>query len=608
LGFPSEKAVSHAMSPATPKAEGESFELLGMHHPDSLVAFGGAGSKTASDLLADAARVSRALPAATANSHVLLVFENDRYAMAAALLGALDCGHAVALPSSARRDSIMTVRARPETVAIVHDTHAGIPISFAGLMEAGTEAEGVHGGERSPLSSPILVGPGLIATVFTSGTMGPMTPWQKTSAELLGEAQTLGSTFDVEPGSKIVGTVSPGHIYGLLFTILLPLMRGAGFSRDTPHHAEAIAHCVRQNDANILVTVPVQLRAMAALPEGSLPSLQRVFSSTGPLPEVVADSFATRFDLPVTEIFGSTETGGIASRVRQAGDGAKWRPLDGVEISRTADGKLEVDSPFVNSGLRRPFETADLVEIHADGCFTHLGRADGIVKIGGRRVALLEVEECLRQQSDVQDAAVVAVPAEGGRGHQLLAAIVPASNEAFELATKLREALREKFEPSCLPKRILSVDAIPKDENGKVPRDRLLRLFDLNVDGQPVNWKLEWGKPTKGHAKGRESFEISARIPEDYAWFEGHYENFPVLAGAVQLKEFILPTVSRAFPELGSVLSMSRIKFSSRIVPGDEVCVRVDRGARLGRVQFEIRKFSEICSRGVLVLSEESST
>jgi len=75
-----------------------------------------------------------------------------------------------------------------------------------------------------------------------------------------------------------------------------------------------------------------------------------------------------------------------------------------------------------------------------------------------------------------------------------------------------------------------------------------------------------------------------------------------VLAGAAQLKDLILPMVARAFPELGSVRSMSRIKFSGRIVPGDALTVRVVCGPKKGRVEFEIRKPGEVCSRGVLTL------
>ena len=218
-------AVNRSMSP---------FELLGMHESDSVVAFGGAGTKTASDLLSDAKRISLALPPACENSHALLVFEQDRYAMAAALIGALDRGHAVALPPSSRRDSILAVHGRPETAVVVHDTDAGFPIRISDLLDGESERGAAH---PSPFA-PMVPHAGVIATVFTSGTTGPVTAWPKTSAELLGEANMLGTNFEVGKGDRIVGGVPPGHIYGLLFTILLPLMRGAAFSRETPHHAE----------------------------------------------------------------------------------------------------------------------------------------------------------------------------------------------------------------------------------------------------------------------------------------------------------------------------------------------------------------------------------
>jgi acyl-coenzyme A synthetase/AMP-(fatty) acid ligase len=589
------------------------FELLGKHAPDGVVAFGGAGTKLAAELLADAARISNALPVAFPGSHALLVLEQDRYAMAAALLGALDRGHAVALPPNSRRDSILAVHGRPETAIVIHDTDAGFPISISDLLaETGTHTSAgidTHGAREmgrapTPLVAPVVPHSGVIATVFTSGTTGPMTSWEKTSAELLGEADALGRAFEIEPGDRIVGTVAPGHIYGLLFTILLPLMRGAAFSRDTPHHAEAVARCVEDHHANVLVTVPVQLRSLDALAPGSLGPLRRVFSSTGPLPDSVAAGFYERHGLAVTEILGSTETGGIASRTRRAEGQEEWRPFPEVSVSVTDEGRLEVDSPFVHPDLPRPFETADLVELHDDGRFTHRGRADGIVKIGGRRVSIQEVDDVIRQQRGVDDVAVVAIPVDDGRGNQLLAAVAPATCDVAELKT----ALLKKFEPSCLPRRFLCVDAIPKEANGKTTRDRVLRLFGLQADGRPVNWKLDWGEAIRTREdNGTESLESTVGVPQDYAWFEGHFDEYAVLAGAAQLKDLILPMVAKAFPALGSVQSMRRIKFSGRIVPGDALTVRVSRGEEKTRVEFEIRKPSEVCARGILTLAENST-
>ncbi len=81
-----------------------------------------------------------------------------------------------------------------------------------------------------------------------------------------------------------------------------------------------------------------------------------------------------------------------------------------------------------------------------------------------------------------------------------------------------------------------------------------------------------------------------------------------MLAGAVQLKELILPAMARAFPELGPVRAMNRIKFNGRITPGNEVRVRLLRGERVDQVEFEIHRCDEVCSRGVLTLLADART
>ena len=594
------------------------LDLLGRHAPNGLVAFGGShsiamgptgdgishtGDRTAAQLLADAGRVAEALPEPGGNSHVLLSLDRDRYAMAAALLGTLRRGHAVALAPNSRSDSILAVRDRPEVVALIHDTESGAPFQIEDLLRREAPAR--------PFKAPIAPDQDVIATVFTSGTTGPMKPLRKGRRELFGEAHRLGEIFGVGTGDRIVGTIVPGHIYGLLFTILLPLARGAAFSRETPHHAESVAGCIARHSANVLVTVPVGLRAFDALTPKSFPTLERVFSSTGPLPESVALAFLDRHDLAVTEILGSSETGGIASRERRkstTGEDSLWKPLEGVQVSQGVDQRLIVDSPFIYSDFPVPFETEDLVSLNEDGTFLHHGRADGIVKIAGQRVSIREMEEAIAQHPCVDEAVVAAIPADGGRGHQLIAAVTPTTAPVPEI----KAALRKRFEPSCLPRRILPVDDLPREENGKVPRERLLRLFGLRSDGQPANWTLGWGEivaTTPITPTTQEGAHAKVSLPADYAWFEGHFDGYPVLAGAVQMKELVLPMVTKAFPELGPLKTMNRVKFLERIVPGDHLVVRVERAIGSSRVRFEISKRgAELCSVGHLVLGPATGT
>src|SRR5690606_37453192 len=101
--------------------------VLTRHRPEDPVAFGEGGPRTAHDLLVDASKFAAALPVARERSHVMLVFESDRYAFAAALLGAWSRGHAVALPPNSRGQTVHDLLARPEICCVVHDTRAGGP-------------------------------------------------------------------------------------------------------------------------------------------------------------------------------------------------------------------------------------------------------------------------------------------------------------------------------------------------------------------------------------------------------------------------------------------------------------------------------------------------
>lgn len=560
------------------------------------VAFGAAGTKSAAELLRDAARIARALPEPSRDSHVLLVCSGDRYAMAAAWIGILARGHAVSLPPNLRRESILALQARPETVAMLHDTDSGAPMRLEDLL--------ARPDSGPPIEAPFAARPGTIATVFTSGTTGPMLAAPKTAANLFGEASVLARTFGIGRGDRVLGSVPPVHIYGLLFTVLLPLAAGAAFARETPHHAESIAHCVERDDVSLLVTVPVQLRALAGLRAGALSSLRTVVSSTGTLPDPISSAFRERHGLAVREVFGSTETGGIAHRERSTEPPPTWRPFDGVRITLADGGRLAVESEHLGVGLPRPFVTSDVAELHPDGSFTHLGRVDGIVKIGGRRVSIEAMEEGLRRCPDVVDAAVVALPAESGRGHRLIAAVAPAD---CDLAAA-RRALLEQFDSSTLPRRLVAVAAIPREENGKLQRAQVMRLLGLSPSGGAICRDLDFGEIDVQRCRGATVVRAEVRLPPGWDAFDGHFDGHPVLAGALQIKELLLPIARRAFPDLGDVHRLDRVKFTARIGPEDALTISLERrhsdegasASKLRRLSFEIRRTGELCSSGQL--------
>lgn len=571
--------------------------LLGMHRETDLVAFGAAGNRTAADLLADAARVASVLPQPSPGSQVLLVFKEDRYHFAAALLGGWAKGHTVALPANTRRETVTTLYDREETVALVHDLGAGLPHRIEDVLGVSAK-EKEAGTSPAPLSSVALPPRECAAVFFTSGSTGGSSSCEKTAAQLIAEARVLSDTFGFSEESRVAASVSPGHLYGFLFSVLVPLVSGGSFLRQSPLFGESLAAAVKDHCATTLVTVPLHLRALGAVEQGALGSLSRVFSSTGPLAPSTEEAFVSTHDLSVTEIFGSTETGGVAFRQRR--ERTHWTPLPGIQFSVDEDMRLWVKSPFLQPA-DRPFRTADLAEKRADGSFEHLGRADRVLKIGGRRLSLGEMEQWLQDKEGVQDVAALSVPAATAREHNVLLAVVSACFGESEI----RAMLLERFDESTLPRRILTADALPREPNGKLTRKRLMRLFGLNEQGLPLNYALRWEEPEEAIGDGHQRHVFPVAVPDDYAWFDGHFPGYPVMAGAVQIKELVLPAVKRVHPALGRVTAMNQIKFTGRITPGERLRVELERKGAEPLVHFKISSPKELCSAGRIHFATE---
>ena len=262
-----------------------------------------------------------------------------------------------------------------------------------------------------------------------------------------------------------MATVTPRHIYGLLFSVVVPLVSGAAVARATPFFPAAIGAALARHRATVLVTVPAHVRALARTSWTG--RLRLALSSTAPLDAADALGFAERAGIGIEEIFGSTETGGIARRCRADGR-ETWTALEGVRW-RIARGRLLAASPFLSPDLARDrrgyFATADRVS-RAKAGFALLGRADGVVKVGGRRVDVAEVEERIRSLAGVRDVWVWSRALGRGRGGEIVALVTGPAD-----AAAIRRALRGTLPPAALPRRIRRVERLPATATGK--RDRM---------------------------------------------------------------------------------------------------------------------------------------
>ena len=362
-----------------------------------------------------------------------LLVTQDSYWGAVGLFALMHAGAEVVMPQNARRG----------TLAAIADAWDFLVCDQP--LESGGPALVLATGDRGPEGAFTAVDPSTPLTFFTSGSTGTPKRVVKTLAHLEREVETVDVVLGpvVPPGAWVRSTVSHQHVYGLTFRLCWPLATGrpfAGVANEFWETALAELH-----DGAALITSPAHLTRLTGIPP--LPPAQRpslVLSAGAPLAEGAAEVAAAVFGVPVTEIFGSTETGAIAWRRRDRA-GAAWRALPGVAVKSSGDGLLCVRAPHVPGGEH---VSSDRVDIAADGGFHFRGRNDFIVKIEGQRVSLPELEEHLCRLAWIDDAAVVVLDDPAAR---LGAAVVPstagsavlAEIGAFRFARRLRHALAE---------------------------------------------------------------------------------------------------------------------------------------------------------------------
>ncbi|MES1172288.1 MAG: AMP-binding protein [Bacteroidota bacterium] len=572
----------------------------------------GASARTWGNLWSDVAAVRNDLvQRARGENSPLMVACGDRYAAAVALCACWRAGHPVALPPSGNPSAIDQLCTERRIPLVLHDGGGAGGLDIRGLM--GTRAE--------PAVAPMMVfaPERLLICVYTSGSTGDNLACPKTAGQILGEARLLSRLFSMGPEARILATVPPHHIYGLLFGLLVPLMGGGAIVRGTPHHAEAIAEQVRIWRANVLVSVPAHLHGLAMLSEGTMPPTARVFSSGAPLPPRTAAAVAARVGTRVTEVYGSSETGGIAWRQamgREVTAGTEpWQPFPGVGVEAGDGGAIVVTSPFAAGGggegdgaTKGRFVGADHVAPHADGRFDLLGRADGVVKIGGSRTSTTEVERRLLDLPGVRDAAVVSVDVPGPRQHELWAVVAAPPRPVAEL----RAALARSMDAISIPRRFRVVDTLPREDNGKLPRRRVLALFgtapapddgDLATDAAP---RAPARATAVGGLPATERHALDLAIPVDSPYFQGHFRGFPVLPGVVQVNDIVLTHIRARWPDLQRLRRIVALKFRNPIRPGDTVSLKVTR-SDAGRVAFQLRGPGDvIASSGTCVFEPQA--
>jgi acyl-coenzyme A synthetase/AMP-(fatty) acid ligase len=402
----------------------------------------------------DVSRLAASLP----DRQYLLNLCADRYHFSVGLAAALVRRQINLLPPNETPDLIERLASQYPGVYCLSDRPTGIEsletVLFPELVDRGTAAPPV----------PDVLERQIAAIVFTSGSTGEPVPYRKTWGSLVRVAQAEIEILGLRSrrGMALVGTVPPQHVFGLEATVLTVMQGGLALHARRPFYpADIRADLASLPRPRGLVTSPVHLRVLLDEPD-ALPPADFLLCATAPLSPQLAAQAEARFGAPLHEIYGCTESGGIASR-RTVKTG-EWRVMKDVALRADGEGTwargghVEIEVPL-----------ADVIELRGRGKFLLHGRTADLVNIAGKRTSLAHLNYHLNSIEGVRDGTFV-VPEQEGETVTRLTAYVVAPGLSGE---DLMKALRQRIDAAFLPRPLHFVDALPRNEVGKLPRQAL---------------------------------------------------------------------------------------------------------------------------------------
>jgi acyl-coenzyme A synthetase/AMP-(fatty) acid ligase len=419
--------------------------------PGAVFAYGEGAAVGIEAFLRDVRALAASLPE---RGHVLNVCA-DRYRFAVGLAAALLRRQVSLLPPNVTPDLIERLHAQFPDVYCLSDRPSGMgSLETVGFPPA---ADGVP----EPTLIPVVPESQVAVIVFTSGSTGEPVPYRKTWGSLARSALAEIERLDLRarPGMVVLGTVPPQHSYGLESTVLMVMQGGLALHTRRPLlPADVRAELASLPRPRALVTTPVHLRALLAEPD-DLPPADLLLCATAPLSPQLAARAEARLLAPLHEIYGCTESGGIASR--RTVESNEWCAMK--RVTMRADG----NGAWVKGGhVETEVLLADVIELRGRGRFLLHGRTADLVNIAGKRTSLAHLNYHLNSIEGVRDGVFV-VPEQAGEAVTRLIAYVVAPGLTPEA---LLSALRQRIDAAFLPRPLRFVETLPRNETGKLPQ------------------------------------------------------------------------------------------------------------------------------------------
>ncbi len=305
---------------------------------------------------------------------------------------------------------------------------------------------------------------------FTSGSTGYPVGALKSKENIISEINALTLLLEKYAIKKVIVTVPFIHLYGTLLGLMYPLMNNIDIYLKEHFLPNDLLDMI--DDNTMVVTTPLYIKALNKLTQSKDLSKSIFISSTAPLDNESIVTFKERYKADIIQIFGSTETGGIAYKLN---DEMSWIPFNGVEISSNEKDELKVKSPFISDILyeegfkntKGEIQTFDYVELEED-TFKLIGRSSKIFKLAGKRYSTIQIEHILEEIDSIRKALVfVEIAKDSLRGEYLDITI---ESDKFFTVKEIKKLLQQQLSNLKFSIKIKVVKHIPTNIVGKMLR------------------------------------------------------------------------------------------------------------------------------------------
>ena len=312
--------------------------------------------------------------------------------------------------------------------------------------------------------------------LFTSGSTGAPRQVVKSLTVMEQESRWLSALWGEQlQGCRVIASVSHQHLYGLSFRLFLPMTLRLPFSAQPLFYGEQLAQLPR-DCRYAFISSPAFLSRLDSTLDA--PGCELIVSAGGTLRGPDAEQVWQRFGCPVSEIYGSTETGILAWRQCDRAD-APWRSFSGVRLEQVTPERWQVWSPLIagDNGLALD----DRLNMQPDGGFQLAGRHDRIVKIGDKRISLSEIERRLTDLPEIDDAVALVVTRHDRQAIGVVLSLTTTLDEAalHQHRQQWKRQLQCWLEPLAMPRYWRIVATIPVTPQSKRAWPQIEELFHV---------------------------------------------------------------------------------------------------------------------------------